>query len=184
MNKAKARFLNKQRQRQLGALVALAGLLILVSAMTSAWFTHSAQASQSPGLEVPANDRVTKSSVPIIIYATRADCGFCRLLEKEVLKPLMLSGKYAGQFTLLPLPLDEPQNVVKFAGKAVSASALVARYQLQLTPTLVFVDTQGSELAPRLIGYQSGAFYEHYLDQAIRKAGNRTPTQSQEDSNR
>ncbi len=164
-------------QRQYTNVIGPAAVLVAVLV------SESVHAGKTDFLELLAGVEPA-AGAPIIIYATRADCSFCRLLEKEVLKPLILSGKYAGQFTLLPLPLDEPQNVVKFAGKAVSASTLVARYQLQLTPTLVFVDNQGSELAPRLIGYQSGAFYEHYLDQAIREAGNRTPTQSQEDSNR
>ena len=111
--------------------------------------------------------------------ASRADCRFCRLLEQEVLKPLIRSGDYSGQFNLLPLPLDAPQGLVNFAGNEITVGELASRYQLQLTPTLVFVDDQGSELVPRLIGYQSGAYYEYYLEQAIRAAGTGTKPSAQ-----
>lgn len=129
-------------------------------------------------------DAEPAAGAPIIIYATRKDCRFCRLLEQEVLSPLIRSGDYAGQFTLVSLPLDAPRALVKFAGKEISAGALASRYQLQLSPTLVFVSEDGSELAPRLTGYQGGAYYEHYLEQAIRKAGTKTKprTQAQEDA--
>ena len=153
-------------------------ILTLVLALVAGFVGEPARADTSGFPELLAGAEAAEGA-PIIIYASRADCRFCRLLEQEVLKPLIRSGDYSGQFNLLPLPLDAPQGLVNFAGKEITVGELASRYQLQLTPTLVFVDDQGSELVPRLIGYQSGAYYEYYLEQAIRAAGTGTKPSAQ-----
>ena len=143
---------------------------VLVGVLISVLVGEPVHADEMDFRELLAGAAPAAVGAPIIIYATRADCRFCRLLEQEVLKPLIRSGESASQFSLLPLPLDNPRSLVNFAGIEIAAGTLAARYQLQLTPTLVFVDSKGSELMPRLIGYQSGTYYEHYLEEAIRGA--------------
>ena len=106
-----------------------------------------------------------------LLLAFRADyCGFCKRLEAEYLKPMALSGKYDSRILIRHFNMGEEQGVIDFNGDKISADELAARHQVSLTPTLVFLNAQGEEVAERLLGYNSPDFYGAYLEEAINTA--------------
>ncbi len=109
-------------------------------------------------------------SLPLLL-AFRADyCGFCRKLETEHLEPMVRDGQYATRILIRRFDVGSDQTLTDFNGNKISAEAFAERYQASLTPTLLFLDAEGKEVAERLLGYNSPDFYGAYLEQAISTA--------------
>ena len=108
--------------------------------------------------------------LPIMLYVSRSDCTFCRRFEVEVLGPIVRSGEYADKIIIRELVWDLAQEVRDFDGRPVRPETLAARYDAKLTPTLLFLDTEGRELTNRITGYRQTEFFSYYLEAAIRKA--------------
>lgn len=106
-----------------------------------------------------------------LLLAFRADyCGFCKQLEAEYLQPMLTSGKYDTRILIRRFTLDNEESIVDFNGDKIDAEAFVARHDATLTPTVVFLDAEGKEVAERLLGYNSPDFYRAYLEEAIATA--------------
>ena len=107
---------------------------------------------------------------PILLYASRTDCRFCYNFEKEILNPLIQSGEYTDSIVIRNLVLDSTELVENFEGKLVSPNEFAQIYDIKLSPSLLFLDTKGRELIPRIVGYQRSEFYFYYFEEAIHKA--------------
>jgi len=107
------------------------------------------------------------SNAVILLYFSAPDCRYCMKLEEEVLKPMLRSGDYDKQVLLRKIDWRSPTIVSDFFGQRISLQKLSERYDVKVTPTLVFVDSNGREVAPRILGFQSADFFWHYLDQRI-----------------
>ena len=107
------------------------------------------------------------SKAVILLYFSAPDCRFCMKLEEAVLKPMLRSGDYDKQVLLRKIDWRSSAMVNDFLGQRISLHMLAERYGVKVTPTLVFVDANGRELVPRILGFQSADFFWHYLDQRI-----------------
>ncbi len=105
--------------------------------------------------------------LPMVLVFSAADCDYCHLLEREILDPMYISRHYKNRVVLRRVMTDGSGKLRDFNGAAVDASEFAQHYNVQVTPTVVFVDTQGKELAPRLLGINTVEMYFAYLDQAI-----------------
>jgi thioredoxin-related protein len=111
-----------------------------------------------------ANTEVsTTPPLPVMLYFSRSDCPYCHSFEEEILEPLVKSGAYAGKIIIRKLVLDGTKPVENFNGELVSPAELGEIYRVEVTPTLLFVDSSGDELAPRILGYQKTDFYAYFL---------------------
>lgn len=128
------------------------------------------------GIVAPATDlqqtaaAAAARKLPIMLYVSRSDCTFCRRFEVEVLGPIVRSGEFTDTIIIRELTWDAAEPVTDFDGRRVIPEALAARYDAKLTPTLLFLDLDGRELAPRITGYQQTEFFSYYLEAAMRKA--------------
>lgn len=111
--------------------------------------------------------RSEQRSLPIMLVFTAPGCSYCKLLKRDFLKPMLRSGDYANKVLIREVKIEAGQSVVDFAGKSVSTSALAQRYHVRVTPTVLFLDGQGRELAKPMVGINSVDFYGSYLDQSI-----------------
>lgn len=109
------------------------------------------------------------SGKPYVLYVSRKDCPDCKRLEKDVLIPLIHSGQYDLLISLRELPWDSG-SITGFKGQLQSADRLIEHYKVIGTPTLLFLDANGVEIAQQVPGYQSEDFYWYYLDKAIELA--------------
>jgi thiol:disulfide interchange protein len=105
--------------------------------------------------------------VPILVLMAAEYCTYCKVVEKDFLKPMMISGQYQGKVLMRVLYIDGHQPIKDFDGAAVSPQDLAARYRVQLTPTVLFLGPNGQELAERLVGISSRDFYGAYVDRDI-----------------
>ena len=128
--------------------------------------------------EVPLADdlraearRAEAACLPLLLEFAADYCEYCDLLEEEVLKPMRRNRDYDTRVVMRKLVLDRSAELRDFNGGTTSASELASRYQIDVTPTLIFVDSRGDELAERMIGVTTLDFYGGYLDQALDAAG-------------
>ena len=118
--------------------------------------------------DLKEDGRVGRSSnAVIVLYFAAPDCRYCMKLEEAVLKPMLRSGDYDKQVILRKVNWRSPAIVVGFSGQQISLHNLAVHYAVKVTPTLVFVDLRGREVAPRILGFQSAEFFWFYLDRRI-----------------
>ncbi len=118
-------------------------------------------------------DRARAGRLPILLLVSQSDCPYCELLKREILRPMLISGDYDGRVLIRELLIDSELPVRDFDGRAVVPDALAKRYRVRLTPTVLFLDDRGREVAERIVGINTVDFYAYYLDAAIDAAGAR-----------
>jgi thioredoxin-related protein len=108
--------------------------------------------------------------LPILLVFSAIECGYCELLEEEFLQPMLLGGEYRDKIIIRKLLLDNGSRLSDFSGKPIDATRLSDRYQVYVTPTLLFVDEKGTELAERMVGINTPELFGGYLDDCIETA--------------
>ncbi len=105
---------------------------------------------------------------PLLLEFSSSSCSYCQLLEEEVLNPTLLNRSYDQRVLMRKLLIDGDARLTDFDGStSVDAGQLAGRYKVSVTPTLLFVDSHGTELAKRMIGVTTLDFYGGYLDIAL-----------------
>lgn len=112
--------------------------------------------------------------LPILLMVSRSHCGFCERMKDEVLKPMLLSGDHDSRVLIRELRIDPEEWVTDFQGRRLPASEFSARYQTEVTPTLLFLDPDGNEAAPRIIGINTVDLLPFYIENALAQAIKRT----------
>jgi thioredoxin-related protein len=108
--------------------------------------------------------------LPIMLMFSASGCTYCEKLEEDFLKPMLRSGDYTNKVMIRKLRIDGFGKVRDFEGKQVAASDFADRYSVFVTPTVVFIDGDGVEVAKKRVGLSTPDYYGSYLDQSIDKA--------------
>jgi thiol-disulfide isomerase/thioredoxin len=108
--------------------------------------------------------------LPILLAFTAINCGYCDLLEEEFLEPMLLGKEYDDRILIRKVVLDNGSRLTDFEGQRRDATALSDQYNVFLTPTILFVDGNGRELAARMLGINTPELYGGYLDDCIETA--------------
>ena len=108
--------------------------------------------------------------LPIVLLVSRSDCPYCALLKDEVLNPMVKSREYDDRALLGELMLDSEEPLRGFQGEYELRDDMASRLDADLTPTLLFLAPDGSELAPRILGVNTLEFFGFYVDRAIESA--------------
>jgi thioredoxin-related protein len=111
-----------------------------------------------------------EKQLPILLAFSAIDCSYCELLEEEFLRPMLLSGNYRDKIIIRKLVLDNGSRVADFSGQRINATRLSDRYRVYVTPTLLFIDENGAELAERMVGINTPELFGGYLDDCIETA--------------
>ena len=115
--------------------------------------------------------------LPILLVFSAAHCTYCELLEREILKPMLRSGDYADKILIRKVMLDGAGTLRDFQGRAVDAGSFATRRDVFVTPTMLFVDARGRELAPRLVGINTVELFGGLVDASIEQARNKLKAQ-------
>lgn len=113
---------------------------------------------------------MSKFNQPVLVAFVADYCGYCRQLEKDYLKPMAKNSAYATRILIRTVDIAGTQDLIDFTGNMLSPSDFANNYQANITPTLVFLDKQGKEIAERLVGYNSPDYYGVDLDKSIEQA--------------
>jgi hypothetical protein len=133
-----------------------------------------ASAVPGAGVEVPVAEDLQQEGqvaradrLPILLAFSAIECSYCDDLEDEFLKPMLLSGDYADKVIIRKLILDNGSHVRDFSGRSLEAAELAHAFRVFVTPTLLFVDADGREIAERMVGINTLEMFGGYLDGCI-----------------
>lgn len=112
-------------------------------------------------------EEALNSSKLIMLELSASGCGYCKILEEEVIKPMLRSGDYKDSVLIRNLKIDDTYLLSDTTGKQLTPAELANKYKLKVTPTLLFLDGKGNEVSEKLVGVYLLDFYSHYVDQAI-----------------
>ncbi len=145
------------------------GLLLLL------WLSSAAGAAEVPESgDLAADGRLARSlGVPLLVVFSAEHCGYCELLEAEILRPMILSGEYDDRVVIRKVMLDEGSELRDFDGRQVETDALMVRYDISVTPTMLFLGPDGRELVPRIVGINTPELFGGRVDAAIEAAAER-----------
>ncbi len=114
-----------------------------------------------------------QACIPLLLEFASSECEYCTLLEEEVLNPTLLNRDYDRRVLMRKLLIGHSRKLRDFDNTEVNADELASRYRVFVTPTLLFVDSQGRELTERMVGVTTLEFYGGYLDQAMDASSDR-----------
>ena len=108
--------------------------------------------------------------VPILVEFSTPWCQYCEALETQVLKPLILNGKYRGRIIVKKLEVNTYSSIAGFDGRQYSTDQISRMYRVDLYPTLVFFDASGREISQRIVGITVLEYVAGELEKAIEAA--------------
>lgn len=114
--------------------------------------------------------------VPILVEFSTPWCRYCEALEDQVLKPLILNGKYRDRIIVKKLEVNSYSSITGFDGRRYGSDEISRRYQVDLYPTLVFFDAGGREISQRIVGITVLEYLAGDLEKAIDAAVEVTAT--------
>lgn len=113
---------------------------------------------------------LTEKRLPLVLMFSSEYCAYCVRLEKDFLIPMQISGDYVERAVIRKMKIDYGNTIRDFDGKPVDADEFAQRYNISVTPTVVFLDGQGNQLAAKQVGLTTPDFYGGYLDESIATA--------------
>lgn len=151
-------------------------MLILLCTLGGAW----AAPVQVPVTTDLASDgrAAAQRRLPILLVFAADHCTYCDLLEREILEPMLRSGDYGDKVIIRKVMLDRGGALRDFSGHKVDAGSFATYRDVVVTPTMLFVDSQGRELAPRLVGINTVEMFAGLVDAAIEQARSKLQAQS------
>lgn len=111
-----------------------------------------------------ASQEARRRGQPLVVMVTLRGCAWCDFVRNSHLLPLMREqGIHAVEIDLGgdQVPLQD------FDDRSTTHKAFALKLAIQRAPTLLFFDTAGIEVAPRLVGVSSQDFYGAYLEQRL-----------------
>jgi thioredoxin-related protein len=118
-------------------------------------------------------DRIKTDKLVLVLEFASEDCGYCRKLEKLFLLPMQRNKEYNDKILVRSISMSDFDNVIDFDGRSLTTREFAARYGIEVTPTLLFLNAEGIELSERLVGIWSEDFYGGFIDNRIDEASNR-----------
>ncbi len=155
---------DSQRRAWLAQAVAGAGLLLGGSLSG-----RSARAAES-ALPVPASlpeaaRLAAERQEPLVLLISLPGCPYCELVRRNYLIPARTQGLPAWQLNVN----DQQTPLTGFDGQLTTARAQTQQWKTRFTPTLLFFNAKGQEIAERLVG-ASPDFFGAYLEQRLSTA--------------
>ena len=136
-------------------------LLLLIS-VTSYASNDSVVIEENDFEKLSQQMKQEKRGLVLMLHAEH--CPYCQQMDEEILSPMVLSGEYDKRVYIRKLQIDEARDVKDFLGNTVEPSDISDVYNAQLTPTLVFLDHEGKEMAEQMIGINTVELFGAYLD--------------------
>jgi len=111
-----------------------------------------------------------RDNLIVVLEFASEYCGYCRRLEAQFLVPMQRNRDYDDKVLIRSVSLDNFATLVDFSGLPIAAGEFASRYDVSLTPTLVFLNAAGVEMSKKLVGIWSEDFYGGFIDNRIDEA--------------
>ena len=103
----------------------------------------------------------------ILLEFSASYCSYCVKLEEAILKPMLRSGDYDADVLIRKLQIDSYSQLRDIDGNLVSAADIARRWQVKVTPTIIFLNSQNQEVSERIVGVNSLDYFGGFVDDAI-----------------
>ncbi len=113
-----------------------------------------------------------KEKKAILLLVSQEHCSYCMQIKREVIGPMIRGGSYTDSLLIRELMLDGVSTVIDFKGDKRDNHNFAHDYKVSVTPTLLFLDGEGKELAEKMVGMQTPDMYYYYVDQSVQEAIN------------
>lgn len=113
---------------------------------------------------------VGESNLILVIEFSSEYCGYCRQLEQDFLMPMQRNSDYDDKILIRSVSMSDYEYLVDFEGRPVSTAEFASQYGVFVTPTLVFLDSNGVEMAEKLVGFWSRDYFGGFIDNSIDEA--------------
>jgi len=108
-----------------------------------------------------------QTGLPIILVFSAENCSHCERLEEDVLRPMLFSGELKNQGLLRKYRVDGAVSIRDFQGRSRDAEDYSILRDVEFTPTIQFVDSEGRQIVPPIIGYQTPDLFQAYFRESI-----------------
>lgn len=112
-------------------------------------------------------EQASERKLPILIMFSQEQCPYCTIMEENYLRPMLRSGEYQDKVIIRKIKIDDFDSLTDFDGSRIEADHLTGRYRAWVTPTLIFLNSNGQEIAPKLVGIGTEGFFAGDIDNAI-----------------
>ncbi len=138
----------------------LAGAL----ALPAAWAQAKDTALPVPTSLAQAAIAARAQGQPMVLLISLPGCVYCEMVRRSYLMPLLPdAGLQAWQLDIT----NRSALLIGFDGKPTTAALQSKAWKATFTPTVLFLGSQGQELAERLVGIAVPDFYGAYLEQRL-----------------
>ena len=111
--------------------------------------------------------QISKAKNQTIVVMFSADhCPFCETMREEILQPMQLVQKDSN-YMIRHVEVSDSDDIIDFDGTRMTMDKFSSKYKAYVTPTLVFLDHEGKERAPRIIGLNTVEMAGYYIDSSI-----------------
>jgi len=102
-------------------------------------------------------------NLPVLLLMTAEDCGFCVAIRKHYLKPMIDSGEYASKILFRQLYIEDFSYLRNLQGDLVTGDSIALKYDVEVTPTILFINSNMQELGERIVGINSIDYFDKLL---------------------
>ena len=106
----------------------------------------------------------------LLLLVSQPGCHYCELIKEEILQPMQVSGQYDTTTIIRVINIYAGESLKDFSGNHVDATAFAKRYDAWATPTLLFLDRNGNQIAEKMVGINTPEFYGYYVDKSLSTA--------------
>lgn len=112
-----------------------------------------------------------EKNLPIMFAVGAEWCEFCHQLRDEVLSPMALGGDYDGKYMYMRyFSIDDDNPIPGIDGKPMSKAKWAYQKSADLTPTVIFIDGNGNEVAEKIIGIANIELYTTLIHKRLNEA--------------
>jgi thioredoxin-related protein len=116
-----------------------------------------------------AAQQASRAGQPLVVMVSLPGCPWCELLRRSYLLPMAAEGLPAFEFMVN----DRSTGLRDFQGQRTTAEAFARKLNIQTTPTVLFFNAQGQEIAQRIEGVASVDFIGAVIDERLSTARER-----------
>ena len=150
-------------------------ILALISAFIigiAVFLLPSHAATNGPFKELESLEELAQESdrlqLPIMLMFGAQWCEYCELLNEHVFNPMMLGGLYEQKVVLMRhVGVDEDAPIPDWDGNPIKKEKWAYELDADLTPTVLFLDGTGKEIAPRIVGISDISLYAGVIHQNL-----------------
>ncbi len=106
----------------------------------------------------------------VLLLVSQPGCSYCVQITEEIIRPMILSGHYEDTTLFREIEINAGDSLQDFSGEKITSDSFARRYNAWATPTLLFLDSAGHELAEKMVGVNTLELYGYYVDKSLRNA--------------